>query len=110
MGILTSSKADPREWTPVYSTNVSGCTSWSGKHISEMTALDLVALFDFCCNEASRIGWNDAASSRIDVDASNPFHFELLGGYPHREWAIHYMQGVSEQTTAASGGGGVAYE
>ncbi|MBC8641615.1 hypothetical protein IAG25_32850 [Caballeronia sp. EK] len=102
MGILVRNIGDPKEWTPDYSTNATGGTSWGGKHVSMLTATDLVALLDFCRGEASRVGWNDAANSRTDVAASNPFHAELLGGYPHREWATYYVEGICEHTMAAS--------
>lgn len=101
MGILVRPVGDPRKWTPDYSTNAGWSAAWGGKHVSQLTALDLVALFEFCGKEASRVGWNDAASSNTDVDASNPFHAELLGGYPYREWASHYVQGIRDHTTAA---------
>lgn len=101
MGILIRNSGDPKEWTPDYSTNATGGSRWGGKHASELTALEFVALLDFCREEASRVGWNDAANGRTDVDARNPFHPDLLGGYPYHEWATYYVQGICENTTAA---------
>lgn len=95
--------SDPQEWTPQCTTNGA---SWSGKHVSELAALDLVAILEFCKNEGSRVGPNDAAPGQTDVGASNPFHADLLGGYPYREWASHYIRGISEFTISTLQRGG----
>lgn len=92
MGILVRTIGDPTEWTPIYFTNSEGNTGWSGKHASELSAVDLVAILDFCRAEGGRLGWNDAKNSECNADLDNPFHPELLGGYPHREWAEHYLR------------------
>jgi hypothetical protein len=106
MGVLIRNSGDPGERTPEYSTNATGGTSWGGKHSCELSALDLIALLDFCREEGSRVGWNDAANNRPDVAASNSFHPDLLGGYPYREWATYYVQGICEHTTVACEPGG----
>lgn len=105
MGVHIRSSGNPREWTPEYSTNATGGMSWGGRHASELTALDLVALLDFCREEGSRVGWNAAVNKRTDVNGSNPFHPELLGGYPYSEWATYYVQGICEHTTLTCGEG-----
>lgn len=102
MGILIYNPGDPTQHTPVYSTNAAGNTSWSGKHVSELTAMDLVAILQFCRDEASRLGWNDANAGRADCKRINPFDARLLGGYPHEEWAAHYKRGVCGFAEAVS--------
>ncbi|WP_148278632.1 hypothetical protein [Burkholderia sp. KJ006] len=98
MGVLVRTVGDPTEWTPSYFTNAAGETRWSGKHVSELTAVDLVVILDFCVNEGGRVGWNDANNGNIDASRSNPFHPQLLGGYPHREWLESYSRGANEQS------------
>lgn len=95
MNEMSREIGDPKEWTPKRLTNGA---NWGGKHVSELTALDLVAILEYCNNEASRVGRSDAAVGQTDVDASNPFHLDLLGGYPYREWANQYIRGIHEFT------------
>lgn len=103
MGILIRTVGDATVWTPKYFTNTYGETSWGGKHVSELMAIDLIAILDFCRDEGSRLGWNDANNGKADPDHSNPFHAELLGGYPHREWIEQYMTGVERFEEASDG-------
>lgn len=100
MAVANQNVGDPKERTPEYPTPEGGRADWSGKHVSELTALDLVALLQFCCEEAPRSGWRDASTGQTDVVAGNPFHVELLGGFPLREWASHYVQGIRDFTLA----------
>ncbi|KAA0998625.1 hypothetical protein FVF58_43655 [Paraburkholderia panacisoli] len=104
MGVLIQTVDDPAQNTPMYSTNATGGKTWGGRHVSELTASDLVAVLDFCRHEATRVGWNDANNGQTDVHRSNPFDPELLGGYPYREWTACYLQGIREHALATVAG------
>lgn len=103
MGVLVWPVGDPTQWTPMYTTNTTGASPWSGKHVSELTAVDLVAILDFCRSEGGRTGWNDALNGRSDPERSSPFHAQLLGGYPYREWIEHYLCGAEDQQEQMDG-------
>ncbi|WP_324809791.1 hypothetical protein [Ralstonia pickettii] len=103
MGILVIQSDDPHV-TPNVSTNATGSLPWCGAHESSLSAADVVSILNFCRSEGHARGWNDALSARVipmskmlgDTATENFFHLELLGGYPHEEFARSYEQGVME--------------
>ena len=96
MGFHVEQVGDPTEWTPKFCANAVGAASWGGKHVSDLSAEDLVAMLDFCREEAWRQGWNSSIYGRVDLEY-NLFDEELLGGYPYAEWKRSYRRGVDER-------------
>ncbi|MDU4254553.1 hypothetical protein [Pseudomonas sp.] len=88
---------DPANSTPSVFSNSSGLTSWSGRHVSELSGSDVVAILEYCTAEGYRRGWNDAHNDQVQEPVAAPFHADLLGGYPAREWTASYWDGVDEQ-------------
>ena len=103
MGLLVRQHRDP-DVTPETSTNAGGRFHWSGLHESVRAACDGVLILDFCRSEGRNMGWNDALYDRVfrteelrgPGASGNLFHPELLGGYPHEEFARSYERGVQQ--------------
>ncbi|CAG9169937.1 hypothetical protein [Cupriavidus pinatubonensis] len=101
MGILVIQSDDPHV-TPNVSTNATGSFPWCGAHESSLDAADVVSILNFCRSEGYARGWNDAVYSRVipiskmlgDSATGNFFHRDLLGGYPHEEFARSYERGA----------------
>lgn len=103
MGLLVIQNRDP-SITPVISTNAGGQVHWSGLHERALEACDVVRILDFCRSEGRDTGWNDALQGCVQpieklrgrAASANWFHPELLGGYPHEEFARSYERGVQQ--------------
>lgn len=99
MGSLVIPAENPNEVLPTVSFNASGQTAWSGKHVADLTGLDVIAILVFCRNEGYRRGWNDAIYNRDssgEASSDGPFPCALLGGFPSDEWQYSYQRGVEE--------------
>lgn len=87
----------PQTITPKVFFNSSGWEVWGGKPAAGLTADELSALWNFCRDEGSRQGWNDAARGALGLDQDGPFDLALLDGVPAAQWRSHYWAGVAEQ-------------
>lgn len=88
---------DPTEYVPSIFFNHCGFMAWSGRHVSELTGMEVVSILEFCQREGSRQGWNDSLYDRVGEREAGPFHQDLLGGFPAQEWARSYRTGVQQQ-------------
>lgn len=87
---------EPQTTTPKVFSNSTGWESWGGKTAADLSPQAFSDLLDFCRDEGSRRGWNDAVANRVNRNDS-PFHSELLNGVPYSEWVSAYSAGVEEQ-------------
>lgn len=51
---------NPTEYVPRILFNHCGSLGWSGRRVSELTGMEVVAILEFCRSEGSRQGWNDS--------------------------------------------------
>ncbi|HDN9373744.1 hypothetical protein E4188_23925 (plasmid) [Aeromonas media] len=96
MGILIINSGDPMV-LPQISSNAFGDESWSGVHVKQLSSEQKEQITRYCRTEGRRQGWNDANGQRMGERREGPFHPELLGGEPCREWQDSYDNGVEEQ-------------
>lgn len=77
---------------------------WNGREPGTLTSTEVVALIQFCSEEAWRQGYNDASNSRVADTIANPFHPEFLEGRAHAQWAQSYAEGAHEANTDKAAG------
>lgn len=93
---MTIIKHGTAETAPEYFNNATGQASWSGKHVDELTAKQVIEILVFCEDEARRQGWNaELRGDRTNRDEFM-FHPEFLDGHPHGWWNFYHQIGREE--------------